>query len=185
VAPPIVALVGKSGSGKTTLVEKLLRVLSGRGIKVATIKHDAHSFELDTPGKDSWRHRQAGAAAVAVASAGRLFLTVNLAESESGVREIIERYFPAGQYDIVLLEGYKSGDTEKIEVHRTARSDELLCNGVADRLVAVASDRQWDLGVPVFELDDVASLADFIVRRYLPGRDSGGRGAASPGDADE
>ena len=96
--PPIVSIVGKSGSGKTTLIEKLLKELLAKGYRVATIKHDAHSFDVDHAGKDSWRHREAGAAAVVIASSSRLFLTRNL-DVEWTAEQIRDQYL-AGDYDM-------------------------------------------------------------------------------------
>jgi len=166
---PLVALVGKSGSGKTTLMEKLLKILTARGIRVGTVKHDAHSFDVDHPGKDTWRHREAGACAVAILSPTRMFLTVDAPERNS-VREVVETHLSGLGLDLVIAEGFKRGDTEKIEVQRAARSDALICSGPGDRLVAIASDMQWNLGVPLFHVDDAEGIADFIVDRYLPGR---------------
>ncbi len=157
--PPILCLVGKSDSGKTTLIEKLLVELKGRGYRVATIKHDTHSFDVDHPGKDSWRHREAGADAVVISSPKRVFVTRNL-DAPLHLEQIRDEYLAS--YDLILAEGFKRSNERKIEVHRSARSDELICNPVDDKLVAVASDESWDIPVPVFHIDDANAIASFI-----------------------
>lgn len=161
---PILSIVGKSDAGKTTLIEKLLVELTERGWRVATIKRDAHSFEVDYPGKDSYRHREAGAAAVVVSSATRLFLTVKQ-NGEEPLSSIRDRYL--SHYDLVLTEGYRRADAPKIEVHREACSPDLLCDPRSDNLIAVVSDRRWELPVPVFDLDDAHAVADFIEETFL------------------
>jgi molybdopterin-guanine dinucleotide biosynthesis protein MobB len=163
--PPIVSIVGKSNTGKTTLIEKLIPLLVARGWRVGTIKHDAHSFDVDHPGKDTWRHREAGAAVVALSSAERLFVTRTLSAPPS-LAEIVASAF-AGHVDLVVTEGYKRGGAVKIEVHRNARSDALICDPAVDDLVAVVSDRAWEVGVPVFGLDDAEAIVEFIVTRFL------------------
>lgn len=163
--PPIVSIVGKSNSGKTTLIEKLIPRLVARGWRVGTIKHDAHSFDVDHPGKDTWRHREAGASVVALSSAARLFVTRTISAPPS-LDEIVAGAF-AGHVDLVVTEGYKRGGAVKIEVHRSARSDALICDPAVDDLVAVVSDRAWDVGVPVFDLDADDAIVDFIIARFL------------------
>ena len=163
--PPIVSIVGKSGSGKTTLIEKLLAELTRRGYRVATIKHDAHSFDVDHPGKDTWRHREAGAAAVAIVSSSRLFLTVNLTEPLS-LEQVRDLYLGEG-YDLILTEGFRHAGAPKIETHRKERSDELVCDPATDLLIAVASDAELNLGVPVLNLNDSVEIASLIVEKFL------------------
>jgi len=163
--PPIVSIVGKSNSGKTTLIEKLIPLLRARGLRVGTVKHDAHSFDVDHPGKDSWRHREAGASFVALSSAERVFLTRKVLAQPS-LEELVADSF-AGHVDLVLTEGFKRAGAPKIEVHRTERSDALVCDPATDNLVAVASDRAWDVPVPVFDLNDAAGIVDFLVKRFL------------------
>jgi len=163
--PPIVSIVGKSDSGKTTLIEKLLKELLAKGYRVATIKHDAHSFDVDHAGKDTWRHREAGAAAVVIASSSRLFLTRNL-DVELTVEQIRDRYL-AGDYDIIITEGFRNAPTSKIEVHRSARSSSLICDPNSDLLIAVVSDTDWELSVPVFTINDGPDIAAFIEKTFL------------------
>lgn len=162
---PIVSIVGKSNSGKTTLIEKLLAELTSRGYRVATVKHDAHSFDVDHPGKDTWRHREAGAAAVAITSSSRLFLSVNLSEPLS-LEQVRDRYLDDG-YDLILTEGFRREGAPKIEVHRAERSSELMCDPGTDLLVAVASDGTPAVAVPVLNLNDGVEIASFIEERFL------------------
>ena len=162
---PIVSIVGKSNSGKTTLIEKLLAEMTGRGYRVATVKHDAHSFDVDHPGKDTWRHREAGAAAVAITSSSRLFLTVNLEEPLT-LEQVRDLYLD-GDYDLILTEGFRRDGAPKIEVHRAERSDELVCDPAREPLIAVASDSNPAVAVPVFDLNDGVKITSFIEERFL------------------
>jgi molybdopterin-guanine dinucleotide biosynthesis protein B len=158
---PIVSLVGKSGSGKTTLLEKLIPELKRRGYRVGTIKHDAHSFEIDRPGKDTWRHAQAGSDHVLISSPHRV-ASIRRVEQELSLEELA-----AGMtdVDIVLTEGYKRACAPKIEVSRRERSETLICQ--PDELIAVASDQPFELDVPEYDLNDVQGLADLIEARFL------------------
>jgi molybdopterin-guanine dinucleotide biosynthesis protein B len=180
---PIVSLVGRSGSGKTTLLEQLIPALAARGYRVGTIKHHFHGpVTVDVPGKDSWRHRQAGATAVALLSPETFFTVRNLAAPLS-LDEIAHTAL-AGM-DIVLTEGFKSAAMPKIEVSRAALGGPLL-TGPANGLMAVASD--WATGAPVphFALDAIPALTDFIQHTFLSGDHSrievlaGGRRIAMP-----
>lgn len=163
--PPIVSIVGKSNSGKTTLIEKLIQRLTARGLRVGTIKHDAHSFDIDHPGKDTWRHREAGASIVALTSSERVFVTRKV-QAQPSLEEVVADSF-AGHVDLVLTEGFKRAGAPKIEVHRSERSEALVCDPATDNLIAVASDRAWDVGVPCFDLNDADGLVDFLVKRFL------------------
>jgi molybdopterin-guanine dinucleotide biosynthesis adapter protein len=161
---PILSVVGRSKSGKTTLLEKLIRELAARGRRVGTIKHHYHGpVTVDVPGKDSWRHRQAGARAVALVSPDTVFV-VRDAPGAMSLETLTHLAFRG--MDLVLTEGFKSGPMPKIEVNRRAQQAPLLC-GPADHLAAVVSD--WDTGacVPHFGLEAVAPLADFIEQGYL------------------
>lgn len=160
---PIVSIVGKSDSGKTTLIEKLIPELNSRGYSVGTVKHDAHSFEIDKEGKDTWRHAAAGARVVVISSPEKLAVIKNV-ERERNL-DALSQYLD-GEVDIVLTEGYKRGDKEKIEVFRSAVHKELMST-VDDKLVAVASDVDVDTVVPRYHIDDVNGIADFIEKRYL------------------
>jgi molybdopterin-guanine dinucleotide biosynthesis protein B len=162
--PAVLSIVGKSKVGKTTFLEKLIPEVRRRGYSVGTIKHDAHDhFEIDHEGKDTWRHRQAGAQTVAIASPSRFALT-KMTTKEPDLDTIVADYFPDD--DLVLTEGYKSGNKAKIEICRKELQSEPIC-GPADRLLAVVSDFSVDLDVPYFDLEDISGVADFIEKRFL------------------
>lgn len=158
---PVVSVVGKSNVGKTTLLEKLIPELKRRGYRVATVKHDAHSFEMDQPGKDTWRHRQAGADVVVISSKDKVAM-IKRVPQEVPLPEIAQMI---SDVDILLTEGYKRGPAPKIEVSRRALSSELLCT--ADELVAIVSDQPFGLPVPQLGLEDMAGLADILEARFL------------------
>ncbi len=158
---PIISVVGKSGVGKTTFLEKLIAELKRRGLRVATIKHDVHGFEIDRPGKDSWRLAQAGSDSVVIASPQRLALIKRL-EREMALSEIAALL---NDIDIILTEGYKRGDAPKIEVSRRERGGGLLC--APDELVAIVSDQPFDLDVPQFGLDDAGGIVDLLEKKFL------------------
>jgi len=159
--PPIVSIVGRSESGKTTLIEKLIPELRRRGYRIGTIKHTHHAFEIDQAGKDSARHRSAGAETVILASPGQIAM-VKTTGSEALAGLI--RYFE--DLDLLITEGYKREKTPKIEVLRNAVNTELLCRQDPD-LIAVATDASLNVHVPVFRLDDPLSIADFIEEKFL------------------
>lgn len=165
MSPPIVCFVGKSRSGKTTILERLIPELIGRGYRLGVVKHDVHGFDLDQPGKDTWRLRQAGAWRVAI-SAPREFALLGSVEEELPLAELVERYL--GDVDLVLAEGYKRGTWPKIEVCRAARSQALLCR--PEEVLAVISDLALEVPCPRFGLDDVVAVADFLEQHFLRGR---------------
>jgi len=158
--PPLVAIVGKSDSGKTTLIEKLVPELVKLGLRVGTVKHDAHSFEIDHPGKDSWRHGQAGAHAYAIASPERLAFITKL-DGEMPLADIARRFF-AG-FDLVVAEGYKRTAPHRVELFRVAAGHaEPLC-GPGEAIALVT-----DSSLPhehSFGLEDGAGLARFLAVR--------------------
>lgn len=161
-----VAFVAKSGSGKTTLLEKVISRLKDRGYKVGAIKHDAHRFDIDRPGKDSYRLTAAGADTMVISSPEKLALVKRHAASPP-VEDLLAAYFT--DEDIVLAEGFKSSALPKIEVHRRERSANLLCRGEErdPMLLAVASDEPLDLDVPLLDINDADAVADFIEREFL------------------
>jgi len=162
--PAVLSIVGKSKVGKTTFLEKLIPEIKRRGYRVGTLKHDAHDhFEIDHEGKDTWRHRQAGAQTVAISSPSRFALT-KATETELDIDTIIAAYF--SKEDLVLTEGYKGGTKAKIEICRKELQSEPLCSK-EDRLLAVVSDFSVSLDVPHFELEDISGIADFIEDRLL------------------
>ncbi|TCP63511.1 molybdopterin-guanine dinucleotide biosynthesis protein B/molybdopterin-guanine dinucleotide biosynthesis protein [Heliophilum fasciatum] len=158
---PVISIVGTSNSGKTTLVEKLLPELKKRGYRVATLKHSAHDYDVDHPGKDSWRHAQAGADVVVIASPSKITM-IEKVQQEPSLDEILSRI---QNVDIIITEGFKRGNKPKIEVFRSCVCQELLCP--ADELIAIASDIPWDIGVPCLSLDDAVGLAELIEARFL------------------
>lgn len=160
---PIVCIVGRSGSGKTTLIEKLIPELKRSGYQVATIKHDTHGFEVDKEGKDSWRHKQAGAKLVIISSSKKIALIEDV-ERDSKLEELRQWFIKDA--DIILTEGYKRSPHPKIEVSRSELHPELLCTR-EDNLIAIASDQKFDLGVPFFDLNDAKGLARLIEEKFL------------------
>ncbi len=167
----IFGLVGRSGSGKTTLIEKLLPCLTARGLTVSTMKHAHHGFDMDRPGKDSRRHRDAGAAEVMVVSGERwALLAEHRCEGEPDVDALIHRMTPV---DLLLIEGFRAHSHPKIEVYRPAHGKDRLWRPGSD-IIAVASDVPLDdVDVPVLDLDDPEAIADFVA-------DWDGRRAPSP-----
>ncbi|MFQ6672911.1 MAG: molybdopterin-guanine dinucleotide biosynthesis protein B, partial [Candidatus Tectimicrobiota bacterium] len=161
---PIVSIVGKSDTGKTTLIERLIPALKARGWRVGTIKHDAHSFEIDHEGKDTWRHQQAGADAVCISSPEKLAL-IRRVEAEYDLDRLESEVLRDG-LDLILTEGYRQADKPKVEVVRSAESTEPLCAG-DPTLIAVASDLALEMGVPHFHIDDAEGLAAFLEERFL------------------
>jgi len=160
---PIVSIVGRSNSGKTTLIERLIAELIRRGCRVGTIKHNRHGFEIDHEGKDSWRHRKAGAAVTVIASPTQVAV-VEDAERDYGIAELAERYIRG--VDLVISEGFKKNNLPKIEVWRASERHEFLCEP-ADNLIAIASDVPVERGVPRFDLNDIPGIADLIEKNIL------------------
>jgi len=160
---PVVSVVGKSDSGKTTLMERLIRALAERGYRVGSVKHHVHDFDIDVPGKDSWRHAKAGAAVSLVSSPGKLGMTRTM-DHEATLEELLSF---ASDVDILLTEGYRRAGDVRIEVSRRARSTELVCD--ASELFALVTDNdELDVaGIPVFGLDDAEGLADLVERTFL------------------
>lgn len=152
---------GWSGSGKTTLIEKLIPRFVGRGLRVALIKHAHHAFDVDQPGKDSYRHRHAGASEVLVTSSRRWVMVHELrGAAEPAFEEHLKRLSPC---DLVLVEGFKFAPIPKIEVWRAATGEPMLHPNDA-HIVAVATDAKLDASVPVLELNDDAAIASFVLR---------------------
>ena len=160
---PIVSIVGCSGSGKTTLVEKLIPELNRRGWKVATIKHNRHGFEIDREGKDSWRHRRAGAAVTVLASPGKVAVMADT-DGDPGLEDLSDRFIRG--VDIILSEGFKKNPHPKIEVYRRALGKEFLSRDDS-ALMAVAGDDPGGLTVPRYDLEDVGGLADLIETKVV------------------
>jgi molybdopterin-guanine dinucleotide biosynthesis adapter protein len=155
---PIVTIVGVSDSGKTTLIEKLIPRLTALGLKVGSVKHDVHGFEMDRAGKDSWRHKHAGASTTVISSPRQVGMVKDVVE-ELTLDQIAERYL--SDVDIIVVEGYKRQDKPKIEVHRKAQNRDLLSRD-SKYLIAVATDEPVDVQAPCFDIEDARGLAGFI-----------------------
>ncbi|NPU83451.1 MAG: molybdopterin-guanine dinucleotide biosynthesis protein B [Syntrophaceae bacterium] len=162
---PILSIVGKSNTGKTTLIERLIPELVRRGWRVATIKHNRHGFQMDHEGKDSWRHRNAGAFMTVVASPHQVAVVAD-APRDYTMAELRDLY--VRDVDLVLAEGFKKNPHPKIEVFRPEVHAERLC-GPDDHCVAVVSESPLPPSVPRFGPDDIPALCDFIERTILRG----------------
>lgn len=160
---PIICINGESNTGKTTLIERLIPELRKRGLKVGTVKHSAHGFDLDLEGKDSYRHKKAGASLVLISSPQKIAL-IKDSEKEFDLDELREKFIE--NVDLVLVEGFRWSSYPKIEVFRKDLYNELLCTE-GDNLVAVVSDEKFDLNIPVFNLEQISELADFIIEKFL------------------
>ncbi len=150
---PIISVVGKSNVGKTTLLVKLLPELKKRGYRIATVKHDVHGFSIDQPGKDTWKHAQAGADTVVISSPRKIAIMENV-EKEKTLDEIAEKL---DHIDLIITEGYKRQDKPKIEVFRSVISDTF----------AVVTDQPLGVGVPEFAADDSTGIVDLIEELFL------------------
>ena len=158
---PVISIVGgKSNSGKTTLLEKIIREAKRRGWRVATLKHDVHGFEMDQPGKDTWRHAQAGADVVAISSPHKIAIL----ESVSGDQPLDEVLARIQGVDVIFTEGYKHGNKPKIEVFRSDVHQELFSK--PEEIIAIASDILFDNEIPCFGLDDAQGICDLIEKKY-------------------
>ncbi|MBT6190587.1 MAG: molybdopterin-guanine dinucleotide biosynthesis protein B [Tateyamaria sp.] len=156
----IYGIVGWKNAGKTGLMERLVTEMTSRGLRVSTVKHAHHSFDVDHPGKDSHRHRIAGATEVLLASRNRFALMHELRDApEPTLSALLERLSPV---DLVLIEGYKRDAHPKVEAHRASTGNPLIASG-DPTIRAVASDTAMVLDRPVFDLNDTVAVADFIL----------------------
>jgi molybdopterin-guanine dinucleotide biosynthesis protein B len=157
----VIGIAGYSGSGKTTLIEKVIPLLVQEGLRVSLVKHAHHEFDIDQPGKDSWRHRHAGCSEVVISSSKRWALMHELRGApEASLKELLRHLAPC---DIAIIEGYKTEDIPKVEVHRKLSEAPLLFPDDA-QVVAVATDESLATDLPQFGLDDAEGVAKFIVR---------------------
>ena len=165
---PVLSIVGRSKTGKTTFIEKLIPVLISKGINVATIKHHPHDFEIDIPGKDTYRHKKAGASTVVLSSPGKIAI-IKDTEKDLSIQEILSGYID--NVDILITEGYKKESTPKIEVYQKKEGLEPVC--IDDRnLLAIVTDLPFDSRVPVFLRNDIEAAAGFIMSKLgLPEKD--------------
>lgn len=168
MTPKIISIAGKSDSGKTTLLEKLIAELTGRGFRVGSVKHTHDGFDLDQEGKDSWRHKKAGAAATLVITDQRVALVKDDARPD-----IDKMTAYLSDMDLILAEGFKGHDLPKIEIFRLGSGHEKPLFLDSPLLRAFVTDSQYRPDVPVFGLEEIRGLADFIETRYLAGRHAG------------
>lgn len=157
----VMGIVGWSGSGKTSLLVEVVATLKGTGLKVSTMKHAHHRFDVDRPGKDSFRHREAGASEVLVVTSSRwVLMHESREEPEPSIESLIERMTPV---DLLLIEGFKTHHHPKLEVHRDSEGKPLLCLDDPE-IVAVASDVHLpDLRIPYLDLNNPGAIAEFIL----------------------
>ncbi|MBN1538353.1 MAG: molybdopterin-guanine dinucleotide biosynthesis protein B [Anaerolineales bacterium] len=159
---PVVTIIGKSGSGKTTLMEKLIAVLKSRNYRIGTVKHHSHAgFEIDYPGKDSYRHAAAGSQHVIIVAPDKI-ASYHAIDEKLTLDEIVAEI---KDVDIILVEGYRKMDKPSLEVYRSENSTELI--GSPEQRFAVAADVPLDLGVPWFSLNDIEGIANLIEQRFL------------------
>ncbi len=156
---PVLAIVGYSNAGKTTLMEGLIAALKAEGLRIAAIKHAHHQPQMDTPGKDSWRHKQAGASASLLVGPRQMMLVADL-DAHPSPRQLADMFF--ADHDLVLAEGFASVPGPKLEVVRAVHSPERRCHG--SDLLAVVTDRsEAESAVPALPLNDMAAVAAFVL----------------------
>ncbi|ABR47214.1 molybdopterin-guanine dinucleotide biosynthesis protein B [Alkaliphilus metalliredigens QYMF] len=159
---PVFSIVGKnSNTGKTTVLCNIIGELKARGYRVATIKHDVHGFDIDHPGKDTWKHGQAGSDIVMISSPEK-FAMIEKVQEEYTLDEILEKIT---NVDIVITEGYKRENKPKLEVFRSAAAKELLCE--EHELFALVTDVSFEKSIPQFSFEEISQLVDLIEARFL------------------
>lgn len=159
---PVFSVVGsKSNVGKTTVICNIIRELKTRGYKVATIKHHAHNFDIDHPQKDTWLHGEAGADIVSISSPEKMAI-IEKVEEEYTLDEMIKKI---KNVDIIITEGYKHGDKQKLEVFRKEIGEEL--NSKDEDLFAIVTNRIFHKDIPQFDFDQIEELVDLIEKRFL------------------
>jgi molybdopterin-guanine dinucleotide biosynthesis protein MobB len=164
---PFISIVGRSNTGKTTLLEKLITELGQRGYKVAVIKHTGEDFEIDKPNKDSWRFGQAGSEVVVISSSHKVAV-IKQVERDLTPHEL--SCLIGWDYDLVLAEGFKQGDTPKIEVYRKGQDKDLL--SPIKQLLAVVTDEPLDMNMPQFSRDEIQELTD-LIEKHLRAQSEG------------
>lgn len=161
----VIGLAGWSGAGKTTLLTRLIPHFVAKGLRISTIKHAHHNFDVDVPGKDSWVHRQSGATEVLISSSRRWALMHELREArEPSLREHLRRMSPV---DLVVVEGFKADTHPKIEVYRAANGKPLLFPG-DPAIVGIATDQKIDTRLPQADLNDIPAIAAMIFESAAP-----------------
>jgi molybdopterin-guanine dinucleotide biosynthesis protein B len=159
---PIVSIVGQSQSGKTTLIERLIAEFKKRSYRVAAMKHASKDFDMDRPGKDTWRFAQAGSDAVVISAPQRLAM-LKPQDNNDSIDEVM--HLLDGNYDIVLVEGFHGGHAPKIEVHRKDLNKALRCR--VEEIKAVVTDESLEIECPQFSWEEISAIADFIVERII------------------
>ena len=162
---PVVSIVGKSDTGKTTLIEKIIPELTGRGYRVATVKHDVHGFDIDHEGKDSWRHKQAGSCLTVLSSPWQVAVVKDVVKDHD-IAELRDMYIR--DVDIILTEGDKSNGHPKIEVFRADRHGDIISRS-DENLLAVVGDKPPQINVPCFDGNDITAIVNLIETRFLNG----------------
>lgn len=153
---PVISFVARSDTGKTTYLERLIPVIKSRGIRLAVIKHDAHKFDIDIPGKDSWRLTQAGADIMIISSPDKLAY-IEQRKVELSLEEVISKI---NNVDLIITEGYKFEDKPKIEIHRKELNQRLLCE--EKQLLAIVTDEALNTNVPCLDFYDLEKMVDII-----------------------
>lgn len=167
MTPPLFGVVGWKNSGKTTLMAKLIANFAARGLEVAAVKNAHHGFDVDQEGRDSFRYREAGARTVAVSSAKRFAIMTELGERPEPRLDQLIRHI--GSADIILVEGFKRESHQKLEVRRMDALQRTPLAPQDPSIVAVAADFEAEgAGLPVFSLDDIDAIAEFILARVSP-----------------
>ena len=158
---PIVCFVGRSNSGKTTFIERVIPELVRAGYRIATVKHAGHGFDLDTEGKDSWRHKQAGASTVVILSKGSMAMFADVSD-QMKVEDVRDRFLD-DSYDLIIAEGWKHEGYPKIIIIRDQIGEIPIS---PEGLLAVVSDKPLNVGVPAFDLNDVSGVAALIMKQF-------------------
>lgn len=159
--PPVVAVVGFSNSGKTTFLEKLIADLKNKGFKIGTIKHDVHGFEMDKPGKDSWRHKKSGASTTIISNPWQIGMVKDV-DYDTRPDELMA-YMQ--DMDIVLAEGYKRSDLLKIEIFRSSIHKKPLCMDDKN-LIAIICEKNPGMNIPVFSVNNIDKVSSFLINKF-------------------
>ncbi len=165
--PPVISIISKKRAGKTTFIVKLIQEMKKRGYRVGTLKHDTHGFDIDHEGKDTYKHKQAGSETVVISSPWKISLIKDVSE-EMTVDTLVSSYFM--DVDIVITEGYKSANKPQIEIFRSsAHESPLYRKGEVTPLIAMASDINIETDVPLYDINDIGSVAELIEKMFFKG----------------
>ncbi|ORU93180.1 MAG: molybdopterin-guanine dinucleotide biosynthesis protein MobB [Cycloclasticus sp. symbiont of Poecilosclerida sp. N] len=164
-SPPVLGFAANSGTGKTTLLSRLIPILNERGLKVGLVKHSHHNFDVDQPGKDSYRLRKAGASPVVLVSSHRRAIICELSSSEPTLAEQLH-CFPEGSVDLIIVEGFKQERFPKIELHRTELSAPFLHVNDSS-IIAIASNSEPSTHLPLLDINNPEQVANFVINNFL------------------